>query len=213
MEISIDLETFGVNTQAPIVQLGAVAFDLNTGDIASQFEVTINLQSALLTGGRLDVSTSDWWKTQSKEARDSITEGRQAHIFEVLNEFCEWAENLEDKHGPMNFWAKGPGDDLAWLRGAYERCGIPEPWKFNQARDLRTLIQVAEAKGWQRSRAPVAHTALLDAAAQAKEIVSAWKWIINDEDRVRQEIVQEMEKDIGPQPWGTVLPAGSPKPV
>ncbi|EOL9151232.1 3'-5' exoribonuclease, partial [Escherichia coli] len=63
--LSVDLETMGANTNAPIVVIGAVFFDPETGEIGPVFYIVISLTDAMNTGAVPDGGTIEWWLKQS----------------------------------------------------------------------------------------------------------------------------------------------------
>ncbi|EGQ0035205.1 exonuclease, partial [Escherichia albertii] len=67
--LMIDLETMGKNHDAPIISVGAVFFEPQTGDLGPEFSKTINLETA---GGVIDRDTIKWWLKQSREAQSAI---------------------------------------------------------------------------------------------------------------------------------------------
>ncbi|WP_414669201.1 3'-5' exoribonuclease domain-containing protein, partial [Escherichia coli] len=56
--LMIDLETMGKNPDAPIISIGAIFFDPQTGDMGPEFSKTIDLETA---GGVIDRGTIKWW--------------------------------------------------------------------------------------------------------------------------------------------------------
>ncbi|EEV8598895.1 exonuclease, partial [Escherichia coli] len=56
--LMIDLETMGKNPDAPIISIGAIFFDPQTGDMGPEFSKTIDLETA---GGVIDRDTIKWW--------------------------------------------------------------------------------------------------------------------------------------------------------
>ncbi|EOL5060020.1 RecE family exodeoxyribonuclease, partial [Escherichia coli] len=56
--LMIDLETMGKNPDAPIISIGAIFFDPQTGDMGPEFSKTIDLDTA---GGVIDRDTMKWW--------------------------------------------------------------------------------------------------------------------------------------------------------
>ncbi|ENL2072142.1 3'-5' exoribonuclease, partial [Escherichia coli] len=64
--LMIDLETMGKNPDAPIISIGAIFFDPQTGDMGPEFSKTIDLETA---GGVIDRDTIKWWLKQSREAQ------------------------------------------------------------------------------------------------------------------------------------------------
>mgnify|MGYP006408929027 CR=1 FL=1 len=86
MHIMIDLETMGTRPDAPIISIGAVAFDAN-GPLDS-FYAGVNLGSSVNSGAKIDASTVLWWMQQSDEARAALVpkddELRQCYLEGVL---------------------------------------------------------------------------------------------------------------------------------
>ncbi|HBE4327982.1 TPA: 3'-5' exoribonuclease, partial [Escherichia coli] len=56
--LMIVLETMGKNPDAPIISIGAIFFDPQTGDMGPEFSKTIDLETA---GGVIDRDTIKWW--------------------------------------------------------------------------------------------------------------------------------------------------------
>ncbi|EHB2472636.1 exonuclease, partial [Shigella flexneri] len=63
--LMIDLETMGKNPDAPIISIGAIFFDPQTGDMGPEFSKTIDLETA---GGVIDRDVIKRWLKQSREA-------------------------------------------------------------------------------------------------------------------------------------------------
>uniref|UniRef100_UPI000BB68BE2 exonuclease n=2 Tax=Escherichia coli TaxID=562 RepID=UPI000BB68BE2 len=68
IHLMIDLETMGKNPDAPIISIGAIFFDPQTGDMGPEFSKTIDLETA---GGVIDRDTIKWWLKQSREAQSA----------------------------------------------------------------------------------------------------------------------------------------------
>ncbi|EPS8164668.1 3'-5' exoribonuclease domain-containing protein, partial [Escherichia coli] len=69
IHLMIDLETMGKNPDAPIISIGAIFFDPQTGDMGPEFSKTVDLETA---GGVIDRDTIKWWLKQSREAQSAI---------------------------------------------------------------------------------------------------------------------------------------------
>ncbi|EFH8750953.1 exonuclease, partial [Escherichia coli] len=69
IHLMIDLETMGKNPDAPIISIGAIFFDPQTGDMGPEFSKTIDLDTA---GGVIDRDVIKWWLKQSREAQSAI---------------------------------------------------------------------------------------------------------------------------------------------
>ena len=66
----IDIETLATSSDAALVSIAAVRFDLATGIIGDSIYIKIDKQSCLDYGLVVDADTVDWWMRQSKEAQE-----------------------------------------------------------------------------------------------------------------------------------------------
>ena len=142
-DISFDCESLGVDTDAPIISIGAVAFDRTTGKLGQTFYKEIGIDSAI-KAGRVRADTLRWWINQSPQARVLLSkpDSEKPSLATVLLEFTTWARGVGK--GVPRVWAKGPAEDVAWLRTALRNGshGLAEPWGYNNVRDVRTIIEV-----------------------------------------------------------------------
>ena len=159
--ISIDIETLGINSNSPILSIGACD---NEGRI---YYTNLDVQSQIENGAVTDWSTVHWWMHQSEAARASLHEfglpPREA-LFQLSAEF-EW-----DK---AEVWVNGLNFDIPILENAYKRFGMNVPWKYTQCRDLRTLVKLLPHI--QKHKPAVAHNALSDAEAQLATLTECLK--------------------------------------
>ena len=164
--IMLDLETMGKTSQAAIIAVGAVKFDITKGILDSFYEV-VDLESSCSLGGVIDTSTILWWLSQEKVAKDFITV-KGKHISDVLQSFSEWVGDEE-----FCVWGNGAAFDNAILSSAYLRASKKQPWKFWNDRCYRTLKSLyPNAK---LNRVGVHHNALHDATSQAIHLIEILK--------------------------------------
>lgn len=166
----IDLETMGTNINAPIVVIAGVLFDPQTGEIGLVFYKVISLVDAMKSGGIPDGETIEWWLKQSSEARSALLMD-QIPLDDALLQLREFIdENADEKF--IQVWGNGATFDNTILRRSYERLGIPCPWRYYNDRDVRTIVELGKAIGFDaRATVPfegVRHNALDDARHQAK---------------------------------------------
>ncbi len=178
--LMIDLETMGTNTNAPIVVIGAVFFDPQTGEIGPVFYIVISLTDAMNTGAVPDGGTIKWWLKQSSEARAAILTG-QVKLKDSLSRFREFINEYSDEKF-VQVWGNGATFDNAILRTSYERLDIPCPWRYHNDRDVRTIVELGKTIGFDaRTTIPfegVPHNALDDARHQAKYVSAIWQKLI-----------------------------------
>ncbi|MCQ9016628.1 exonuclease, partial [Escherichia albertii] len=170
--LMIDLETMGTNTNAPIVVIGAVFFDPQTGEIGPVFYIAISLTDAMNTGAVPNGGTIEWWLKQSSEARAAILTD-QVKLKDALSRFREFINEYSDEKF-VQVWGNGATFDNAILRTSYERLDIPCPWRYYNDRDVRTIVELGKTIDFDaRTVIPfegVRHNALDDARHQAKYV-------------------------------------------
>lgn len=161
MHVMLDLETMSSESDAAIVQIGAVGFDL--GAIGRTFKVNIDPEDAKLYGS-VSHATMDWWDKQLEETRTSVfTGGKDLQL--GLSNFTYWVKDFFNDD--IQFWAHATFD-FPILDHAYKQLGLQNPVKYRKARDLRTLESFfGKLITWEK-REGVHHDALDDAIFQAK---------------------------------------------
>lgn len=168
----IDLETMGTAPNAPVVAIGAIYFDPDTGALGETFDAAIDLEDAVRYG-RVSGSTLKWWLGQGDAARQKVVRGRHPAqlVFEKFHEFCR-------KHGDdIRPWGNGSSFDITILEYAFGRIlDRPAPWKFWNVRDCRTIKELAAGlTTYTGTLDGTAHTALDDATHQARWVSFYWQ--------------------------------------
>lgn len=182
-DVMIDLETLGVNQSAAIVSIGAVKFNVLTGEIGDAYYRCISLDDALLYGD-INAVTLKWWMTQTQEAQSQAFNGN-SKIEETLSEFREWSTDSQTPC-PKKFWGNGPTFDISKLEYHYDLLDMAYPWEYNKVRDVRTIVELASEIGMQRPTFKPedgeAHVAVEDAIFQAKYVSSMYRKLIGIND-------------------------------
>ncbi|QLW99446.1 3'-5' exoribonuclease [Escherichia coli] len=175
--LMIDLETMGKNPDAPIISIGAIFFDPQTGDMGPEFSKTIDLETA---GGVIDRDTIKWWLKQSREAQSAI----MTDEIPLDDALLQLREFIDENSGEffVQVWGNGANFDNTILRRSYERQGIPCPWRYYNDRDVRTIVELGKAIDFDaRMDIPFEgerHNALDDARHQAKYVSAIWQKLI-----------------------------------
>ncbi|MCX1062789.1 3'-5' exoribonuclease [Escherichia coli] len=175
--LMIDLETMGKNPDAPIISIGAIFFDPQTGDMGPEFSKTIDLDTA---GGVIDRDTIKWWLKQSREAQSALLTD-EIPLDDALLQLREF---IDENSGEffVQVWGNGANFDNVILRRSYERQGIPCPWRYCNDRDVRTIVELGKAIDFDaRTAIPFEgerHNALDDARHQAKYVSAIWQKLI-----------------------------------
>ena len=174
IHLMIDLETMGINPDAPIISIGAIFFDPQTGDMGPEFSKTIDLDTA---GGVIDRDVIKWWLKQSREAQSAI----MTDEIPLDDALLQLREFIDENSGEffVQVWGNGANFDNVILRRSYERQGIPCPWRYCNDRDVRTIVELGKAIDFDaRTAIPFEgerHNALDDARYQAKYVSVIWQ--------------------------------------
>lgn len=130
----VDIETTGLDPEhAAIIQIGAVPFNFDTGQIETDnmFCRSLTMPPKRFWTG----DTQEFWLGQNREVYLSIMEKAEPYQ-RVVDDFYRWATALDPD---VRFWSKG---HLDWsMIESYMLCANkPMPFNFRQAKDMRSFI-------------------------------------------------------------------------
>jgi 3' exoribonuclease, RNase T-like len=181
-DASLDCETLGLGVNPAIVSIGVQLFDRVSGKLGPTFYHEIDLFTALKSGG-VTGSTLSWWLKQGPNALRIFSKEP-----EVLKNKLPLATALhalinflrESASGDVRVWANGPCADVTWLESAFDKgaVGLAPPWSYKNVRCYRTLVDAAEAVGFNINNVMFTgtrHNALADATYQAHVMMLAWR--------------------------------------
>lgn len=158
----VDTETLGLNSRAPIIQIGLVFFTIE--GIQTQSELTIDFDDALKYG-EADGSTIKWWLEQDKAAQKTLFKNPRP-----AEDAADVVEKLIQAQNPNYFWAHATFD-FPIVNNLFRALGRKTPIPFRTSYDLRTLEHfVGNDIEWEK-REGVYHNALDDATYQAKHAI------------------------------------------
>ena len=168
--VMLDIETMGKRPSAPIVYIGAVAFNLEERKIGPVFSHDISLESSVRSGAVLEASTVTWWLRQSEDARKLIYEGTSELVF-VLQRFSNFCGGLCNRQ-LLNMWGNGSEFDNVILGESYERLGLVTPWEFWNNRSYRSKKK--EVPDLRIVHEGIHHSAVDDAMSQVKHLFAIY---------------------------------------
>lgn len=170
----IDIETVGNRPNAPILSIGAVKFDPETGELGTTFYRDVCPVSAFEYGVP-DGSTFKWWMEQSDAARKAAVCGT-ARLPDVLMDLMALYPNWTE----VKVWGNGPSFDMTILEYAYKRAlNEKAPWSFWNIRDCRTVANLSGLWPPKIGGKGTHHNALDDSIHQAKWVSSMWQGLRN----------------------------------
>ena len=176
-DVMIDLETMGQSSNAAILAVGAVFFDLEGQKLGPKFYEVVDLKSCIDAGLKIDASTILWWMDQSAAARAQFkVKGKR--LVEVLEEFSSYLDANSDLD-KVKIWGNGADFDNVILGNAYKCFGDDViPWKYYNSRCYRTMKNLPHGIDFGKLSG-VAHKAVDDAVFQAENLMVIYekmKW-------------------------------------
>lgn len=171
-ELMIDIETAGTAANAPVISIGAVYFNRDTGEFGAKFYGRIDVSDALRYG-KMSGDTFKWWLGQSDAARKELVSGHHSAevVFAKFYDFCK-------SHGSARPWGNGASFDITILEVAFPRIlSKQSPWNFWDVRDCRTIKDLANSAGFEYpgDRSGTHHNSLDDAIFQAEWTAYYWQ--------------------------------------
>lgn len=175
----LDIETMGNESYSSIISIGAVEFDIKTGDTGNEFHTYISLHSCIDAGLIITPQTVLWWLEQDIESINDLISGQKTAmpLTDALQSFSDFINNND-----YQVWANSPRFDCGILQNAYTRVGIPIPWNFRNERCVRTLASFNPEKVVKYHPIGVIHNALADCRNQIGYCSMIWNDIFNNLD-------------------------------
>ena len=169
--VMLDLETLSSCSNAAIVSIGAVCFDIEKQELGKTFYQTISIDTSL-EHGCVSGSTIAWWMQQSGEARKVFDQDKAISLTTALGLFSSFMQDGEERS--LKVWGNGSSFDNVILANAFESTGLTAPWKFRNNRDMRTIVGLAKHWGIVHDikRECTHHNALDDAIFQTEVVTS-----------------------------------------
>ena len=138
--IMVDIETLGTQKDSTILQISAVSFDIETGEVKNTFDAIQDISTENI---KSDGDTLMWWlKTDSELLKKLVT---SANSTDVLGDFHLWLKsqgNLEERF----LWGNGILFDNNFIKSQLEHRGWDYPILCRNDRDVRTILDLASKK-------------------------------------------------------------------
>jgi DNA polymerase III epsilon subunit-like protein len=169
--LMLDIETMGNESFSSILSIGALEFDIETGNTGREFYVNVDLQSCLDLGLIVNASTIMWWLRQNEQARKDLTERQSIPIRQALMEFAQFCNK------DYQIWGNSARFDCGILQNAYNKAGILIPWDFRKERCVRTLVSFNPEIKDGFTPIGTAHNALSDCYFQVGYCSAIWAYL------------------------------------
>jgi len=175
-DVMLDLETMGKKSNSVIVSIGAVEFNMETGETGREFYEVVDIQSCLDLGLKVEGSTIYFWLEQNQKAREAICH-EPKHLSVVVQLFHNW---MNDCIQHVNIWGNAARFDIGKLEDANVACGyINNPWYFRSERDVRTLVAFAPDVKTNMPFEGIEHSPIDDCKHQIKYCSEIWNRKMN----------------------------------
>jgi hypothetical protein len=175
-EVMLDLETLSLRPNAHILTIGAIKFTrkgkLKPLHEFDTFYRRITIDSCKELDMHISEETINWWNSQNKDVfHEAINNPDRIPIQTALKEFTAWFGDTR------LIWANGDDFDCVVLAEAYRACGMVEPWKYFNTRDVRTVMDIAGITMNDVPKVEQAHHALHDCYRQIDAVQRSFKRI------------------------------------
>ncbi len=162
--LMIDVEAIGLRAGAAVIEIAAVTFNLDTGETDDEFLVRLKPRAPFTA----DYETILW----HREHGTVIDHEDAIDPVEGVRRFLFWLDLVAPVRLERVLWSWGATYDFPLLEPLLDlrAPGTPEPWRYHQVRDARTIWKTA----FHEVRPPARpHTALLDTKAAIRDLVKA----------------------------------------
>lgn len=185
-----DIETLGTNSDSTIIQISAIAFDIETGEYISTFnqiaDIELNEGPIKVTGGSIK-----WWLNTNKELFTTLINSGSFSSEQVLRNFqswlCEWIDTVDD----LYLWGNGILFDNKMIQHQFENLGLNYPIYYRNDRDVRTIVELSakklgvsekELKERFNDETLISHNAFDDVKYQINLVVECYKTLVKKEE-------------------------------
>lgn len=172
--LMVDIETFGSASNSAIVSIGAVQFDIETGETGKEFYQNVSLKSCLELGLIVNADTVMWWMKQDDAARKALTGSATIDIELALGLLADFI-NFQCGGKECEIWGNSARFDLGILSDAFNKARLHIPWDFRKERCVRTLLSFSPQTKDNLKFDGVLHHPLDDCRFQIKYCSEIWK--------------------------------------
>lgn len=150
IDIMTDIETLGRGKNAPVFQISAVKFNIQTGEILDTFNQVVDISKL----SNIEGDTLIWWLNTNKELlTELLNKGKHCGLSEkqVVENFVAWVKATVDgcnvpKQEDIFLWGNGILFDNRIIQEKCVQYGLEYPIFYRNDRDIRTIVELAAYK-------------------------------------------------------------------
>jgi hypothetical protein len=142
IDIMVDLETLGTETDSTIIQIAAIAFDMETKEEKETFNEIADISKNPEV--RITADTLKWWLRTDKELFTKMLHSGNNSSYFILSQFYNWLDKLVKKYGQKNvyLWGNGILFDNKMIQMQMKNNYMEYPIFYRNDRDVRTLVDI-----------------------------------------------------------------------
>jgi hypothetical protein len=175
----LDIETLGTSSNALVISISAVIFDMSSKEVGEKFEIGLNQEQQLTNGAIIDEETVEWWDKQSDEAKEMLERLEKIDITEALNKFNSWVKANFSAPSKIKLWGNGATFDNVIVENLYKRHDIKFAIPYYAHKDVRTLAYAAKINTFKYKFEGVKHNGIDDCLHQINYCQDAYIKIHN----------------------------------
>lgn len=180
-QLMVDIEGLGTGPTTAVCSIGAVFFDIDTGETGDTFYVNVDAADAQKHGLNVDAKTVYWWLEQDKAAQIALLTDRLT-VKAAFSNLRSFVQNRVDTK-EVEMWSHATYDAVV-LQANAKAVNQRLPWGFRQTRDIRTLNAMLTPKQkeilrYAFPRVGTHHNALDDALFQVQYVTVQWNLVKN----------------------------------
>lgn len=153
-EIMIDLESFGVDDDALLLQISAISYDSETLEVYSVYDEILSLNTMSREIKPFEPSTLIFWlkednvdvfrKLIEKGNQPSTTYGKVMTEKRLATTFHKWLSDEASESAKIgqqiNIWGNGISFDIVKINRLFKKFSMSNPLPYFTERDVRTLV-------------------------------------------------------------------------
>jgi hypothetical protein len=144
IDIMVDIETLGTESDSTIFQIAAISFDILTGKQIDTFNGIADIsKNSYLT---VDGSTLKWWLNANKELLTELLNKGVGSSEELLEDFHRWLKRQSKDTKDLYLWGNGILFDNKMIQAQFKNECLEYPIYYKNDRDVRTIVDLAGAK-------------------------------------------------------------------
>ena len=142
IDIMVDLETLGTNSNSTVFQISAVSFNIKTGEKYDIFNKIIDITT--IKDNKITGDTLKWWLKTDKELLNKLINNKESiNNIEAWSSFYNWIVSQSINKKDIYLWGNGIKFDNVMIDTQMSMVGIKYPIFYRNDRDVRTIVDLA----------------------------------------------------------------------